>query len=422
MNNSIESKQKSSIDALEFFSGIGGIHLSLKNAFKLSALNSNYRLNVIRAYEINEYANRVYRKNFPETSILRKNIESLTINDIPKSDIWLISPPCQPFTNGGSNRDSNDNRTKPFLRLIELMYEIGDNVPKAWFVENVINFETSNTHNLMLNMLNKLNFTVFEFLITPTIIGIPNTRVRYYCLAIRDNVMSIGNNINISFNSNIKQLKTNFYNKFKEYNAGKLISNKAHIKSEHSNIICYLPFDEYKCNCILNSYCNKPNSISDVIGNFNVNEIDELVNLSKIIVNSNPSFKFDIVNKYSKVSTTFAKSYIKTKGRGGPLLDFSINIKPSSFNDNIDIFDHIFNTSAVDPSRFQKLDNLSNAKIRCFHPIEILLIMGFPESWFNDLNLSLQQQYSLIGNSISVYIVTIIFYFFFEIMEKTSIT
>ncbi|KAH8740081.1 DNA (cytosine-5)-methyltransferase domain-containing protein [Cryptosporidium ryanae] len=359
-------------------------------------------------------------KNFPETNVSCKNIETLTIHDIPKSDIWLISPPCQPFTKGGSNKDSNDNRTKPFLKLIELMYEIGDKAPKAWFIENVINFEISNTHNIMMNMLNKLNFVVFEFLITPTLIGIPNTRVRYYCLAIRDNIINTGHSINILMNQCVKNCKKNLYHKFQDYNAYRLLSGNDNIKSEYNNIICYLPFSENKCNFILDHYCNKPTLIKDIIRDFSINEINELVNLSINIIESNPSFKFDIVNKYSKVSTTFVKSYIKTKGRGGPLLNFSNNIEHSNFNYNINIYDHIFNTSTIEPHRFQKINNLSNIKIRCFHPTEILLIMGFPDDWFNDTDLTLLQQYSLIGNSISVYIVTIIFYFFFEIMEEIS--
>ncbi|OII75375.1 DNA methyltransferase [Cryptosporidium ubiquitum] len=408
-----------------FFSGIGGLHLSIKNAAdsinsKSDYFHSDIKIEVIKAFEINDCANITYKKNFPDTLICNKNIESLNLHDIPYADIWLLSPPCQPFTKGGSKKDSDDPRSKPFLKLIELMplLESHDKLPKAWFVENVANFETSNTHKKMMNMLSKLNFCTFEFMLSPTLIGVPNTRVRYYCVSFRkDSDDSI---------KQLNELKKSIYEKNYQSIANNVLSSHPireniknsqmqEIPTEYSNILCSLPY-EYKQ--IIQMMNNIPSSINDII--MNSNKIDDesfklLKQFANNIVKNNPSFKFDIVNINSKASTTFTKSYIETQGRGGPLFDYSENHQKSEKSIiDYDIYNHIFNTCTLEHQRFQNAQNKNN--LRCFHPQEILLIMGFPDNWFENININIKKKYSLIGNSISVHIVTILLHFMLELL------
>ncbi|KAF7457338.1 DNA methyltransferase PMT1 - like protein [Cryptosporidium felis] len=401
----------------------------MKNAIKaftkLQPNNQSIELDLVGAFEINRHANCVYNRNFPETRIFNKNIESLSETDIPFADIWLLSPPCQPFTKGGSKKDSDDPRSKPFLKLIEVMLalENSEKLPRAWFVENVVNFETSNTHKIMMAMLNKLNFETFEFILSPTQVGIPNTRVRYYCISIR--------NSSKFPNLPLNRLKSLLYKNKSEFIASHILSvskiplvvGKSSEKSqslnkvvpfEYQNIVCALPYEVDKSAQILQ---NSPTKIGDVLllNLIDDKTVNSLKELALNIVKSNPSFKFDIVNIHSKASTTFTKSYIETRGRGGPLLDYSSYSRESALS-NIDhsIFDHIFNTCSLDPQRFRVPGETSN--LRCFHPCEILSIMGFPINWFDELKISLKQKYSLIGNSISVYIASILLHFMLELL------
>ncbi|KAJ1608863.1 DNA methyltransferase PMT1-like protein [Cryptosporidium canis] len=374
---------------------------------------------MIKAFEINEHANITYKKRFPETSICNKSIESLNLNDIPYADIWLLSPPCQPFTKGGSKKDSEDPRTKPFLKLIDVMLSLESHkkLPIAWFVENVANFETSNTHREMMNMLSKLNFCIFEFMLSPTMIGIPNTRVRYYCLAVRkdsERMLKLLHELKISiYHKNHQEIASIVLH---ENSARKNVPTPISIPVEFSNILCSFPYEYSQIVKIIGS---KPSLINDVIINpseLNAETLKTLKQFASNIIKNNLSFKFDIVNINSRVSTTFTKSYIETRGRGGPLFDYSENHKNIQEQDSImdrDTYSHIFNTSSLECQRFQ---SAHNDNLRCFHPDEILSIMGFPSNWFDDLDIHIKKKYSLIGNSISVYTVTILLHFMLELL------
>lgn len=51
-----------------------------------------------------------------------ESIENLSLSKLDgASDIWMMSPPCQPFTRAGAKRDHTDNRTKPFLHLLDTL-------------------------------------------------------------------------------------------------------------------------------------------------------------------------------------------------------------------------------------------------------------------------------------------------------------
>ncbi|KAL0491091.1 tRNA (cytosine(38)-C(5))-methyltransferase [Acrasis kona] len=55
--------------------------------------------------------------------------------------------------------------------------------PKYIFLENVKNFETSQSHELLITTLCSLGYVFKEYLLSPTQIQIPNERLRYYLCA-----------------------------------------------------------------------------------------------------------------------------------------------------------------------------------------------------------------------------------------------
>lgn len=102
------------------------------------------------------------------------------------ADIWLMSPPCQPFTRGGKQQDAADARSTGFLYLLEILKAM-KNPPKHLFLENVLNFEVSDCHAELMEILEGLGYEIEEYLLDPTDlwIGIPNARMRYYLTATR---------------------------------------------------------------------------------------------------------------------------------------------------------------------------------------------------------------------------------------------
>ncbi|KAL1741688.1 S-adenosyl-L-methionine-dependent methyltransferase [Schizophyllum fasciatum] len=182
------------VKALEFYSGIGGLHLALERS-KLGG-------QVACAFDWDQAAEKVYRANFSTTPvkrvrghalIARVDISTLTAASLrttfPDVDLWLLSPACQPYTvlnpNGKGERDP---RAQSFLHLMQVVLPClarDGSHPKYLLVENVGGFEQSTTRQLVLSVMRDLGYYCAEFLLTPLQFGIPNSRLRYYLLARR---------------------------------------------------------------------------------------------------------------------------------------------------------------------------------------------------------------------------------------------
>ncbi|KAL7746414.1 hypothetical protein RI367_008258 [Sorochytrium milnesiophthora] len=168
------------IKVLEFYSGIGGMHYAL-NAAGLDAT-------VARAFEINNFANDVYAHNFGKRCISQNNIEAVPVETFDKylADLWTMSPPCQPFTQQRSSKQggADDPRCRSFLYILDALSRV-QHPPSYILLENVRGFETSSAREMLVERLAELQYTYQEFLLSPTQLGIPNSRMRYYMLATR---------------------------------------------------------------------------------------------------------------------------------------------------------------------------------------------------------------------------------------------
>ncbi|KAJ9702514.1 hypothetical protein PVL29_004314 [Vitis rotundifolia] len=162
---------------LEFYSGIGGMRYSLKRG----GVNAK----IVEAFDINNIANDVYQHNFGHRPY-QGNIQSLTAADLDRhrAHAWLLSPPCQPYTRQGLQKHSGDARAFSFLKILELIQHTL-HPPLMLFVENVVGFETSDTHVKMIEILSKTGFVTQEFILSPIQFGVPYSRPRYFCLAKR---------------------------------------------------------------------------------------------------------------------------------------------------------------------------------------------------------------------------------------------
>jgi tRNA (cytosine38-C5)-methyltransferase len=50
-------------------------------------------------------------------------IQAISVEDFEKfnADMIVMSPPCQPFTRVGLQKDTEDVRTKPFLHILKVL-------------------------------------------------------------------------------------------------------------------------------------------------------------------------------------------------------------------------------------------------------------------------------------------------------------
>lgn len=157
---------------LELFAGIGGCAAALGNDAE-----------VVAAVDINTQALEVYRCNFPHATHCR-TLESLPIDALAawNADLWWLSPPCQPYTRKGRQRDLDDPRAAPLVHLIEAIDIVR---PAAVALENVPPFAASQARARLIDVLGAAGYHVTEQTLCPTELGVPNRRRRYYLLASR---------------------------------------------------------------------------------------------------------------------------------------------------------------------------------------------------------------------------------------------
>ncbi|KAK1429556.1 hypothetical protein QVD17_11769 [Tagetes erecta] len=81
-------------------------------------------------------------------------------------------------------KQSADARASSFLNILEIIPQLMQ-PPVMLFVENVVGFETSDTHQKMIRILDESQFVTQEFILSPLQFGVPYSRPRYFCLAKR---------------------------------------------------------------------------------------------------------------------------------------------------------------------------------------------------------------------------------------------
>lgn len=166
------SRAKANVRALEFFSGIGGFHVALRSAIPEHST-------VLAAFDINTNATAVYNSNFSKVPIVRSDIKRLSCETVENynANMWLMSPPCQPYSRRGKFLDTKDPRASGFLHLVDVLAEMR-RPPTYLLLENVEGFETSDTRKLLVSTAMKRGYAFREFILSPHNFGIPNKRDR----------------------------------------------------------------------------------------------------------------------------------------------------------------------------------------------------------------------------------------------------
>ena len=325
---------------LEFYSGIGGMHYAL--------MNSGVNAEVVAAFDINTTANHVYRANFPNTPLCQRNINGLTLSYIEqlKSDVFVMSPPCQPFTRQGHRADDKDNRTSSFIHLLDILSQLSHK-PTHIVIENVQGFESSTTRQYLLKILTTCDYTWQEFLLTPTQFGIPNSRLRYYLLA------------------KLKPLQFTFATSDKPYSS---LPNL----SDH-------PVEQ-------------PVALSNFLRSPSVEEETDL--MVPVDVLTRYSCLLDIVREDSTGCCCFTKAYRHYVEGTGSVIQCD---KEESLEK---AFQEYLSTGK------KSIESIVKLRLRYFSPTEIAGLLWFPAQFHFPADVTMKQQYQLLGNSLNVYVVS----------------
>ena len=148
--------------AVEFYSGVGGWTMALEQARQVR--DGIPAVRVVAAFDHSTVCNRVFAANHSTRDELcgkqpsesgpvpsQKPIERLSAADLDElaADLWLMSPPCQPYTRQRNTledqrKDVQDSRATSFLHLCTELQSM-HKPPSVLVVENVVGFERSDS-------------------------------------------------------------------------------------------------------------------------------------------------------------------------------------------------------------------------------------------------------------------------------------
>ena len=166
-----------SFKLLDLFSGIGGFHLGLEQA--------GFKFDWTGFSEIDKYANKQYKKRFPNARELG-DVTAIQCEDLPKDiDILCGGFPCQTFSIAGKRKGFDDTRGTLFFeiaRVLRHFRDVGKPIP-YFILENVkglLNHEDGRSFATIYGVLADLDYTIECELLNTRNFSCPQNRERIY--------------------------------------------------------------------------------------------------------------------------------------------------------------------------------------------------------------------------------------------------
>ena len=167
---------KNKLKFIDLFCGIGGFHTVLKSLGHECVFASDLDKNCRETYE-NNY-------NFKPEGDIKK----IKADNIPDFDILCGGFPCQSFSNGGKKKAFDDERGLLFDEIIRIAKV---KKPKFMFLENVkhiLKVDNGKVFEYIKDKLDKNDYKVQIFKMSPHEYGIPQQRERIYFVCIRKDI------------------------------------------------------------------------------------------------------------------------------------------------------------------------------------------------------------------------------------------
>jgi DNA (cytosine-5)-methyltransferase 1 len=162
------------IQAIDLFSGAGGLSLGLKTAgWKVEA-----------AVEFDRSALLTHEANFSGLQHIGDDIRNVCFKKFRDIDLVAGGPPCQPFSVSGKRLGSFDVRdmVPEFVRVVDQVR------PKAFLMENVAGLKAAKFNAYLeerVRELYELGYVVFSRVLTASDYGVPQNRQRLFLVGIR---------------------------------------------------------------------------------------------------------------------------------------------------------------------------------------------------------------------------------------------
>nr|XP_010990334.1 tRNA (cytosine(38)-C(5))-methyltransferase isoform X3 [Camelus dromedarius]XP_010990336.1 tRNA (cytosine(38)-C(5))-methyltransferase isoform X3 [Camelus dromedarius]XP_031300487.1 tRNA (cytosine(38)-C(5))-methyltransferase isoform X3 [Camelus dromedarius] len=297
----------------------------------------------------------------------------------------------------GLQGDVTDPRTNSFLYILDILPRL-QKLPKYILLENVKGFEVSSARDLLIQTIENCGFQYQEFLLSPTSLGIPNSRLRYFLIAkLQSEPLPF---------QGPGQILTEFPQLGSEDPQKHEIA--AEKKIEEKKIESNICFDN-------STHCSGKEAIlfkletAEEIGRKHQQDSDLSVQMLKEFleddVDMNSYFLppksllryallLDIVKPTSRRSMCFTKGYGRYVEGTGSVLQTTEDVQ----------IENVYK-SLTSLSQEEKITKLLMLKLRFFTPKEIANLHGFPPEFGFPEKITVKQRYRLLGNSLNVHIV-----------------
>lgn len=173
-----------------FFSGIGSPEKALER-LKNEGYIKDYKVEFFSEIDKNAIKSYCAINNVDE-SLNLGSITDIKGKNLPYCDLWIGGFPCQDISCAGKMRGfdfTSSTRSSLGWEMIRLLKEVNTK-PKYVIFENVAMITSKKfkqTLNLFKEDLISLGYTLYDQLLCATDYGIPQTRTRYFLVAILDN-------------------------------------------------------------------------------------------------------------------------------------------------------------------------------------------------------------------------------------------
>lgn len=165
------------MNVVSLFSGVGGLDLGfLKAGHNIIWANDNY-----------DDAVATYKKNIGN-HITLKNIEDVSIDEIPNHDILIGGFPCQGFSLANMKRSESDERNKLYLEFYRVLSQ---KQPKFFVAENVkgiLSLSKGKVFEMILDDFSSAGYNVKYKVLNAANFGVPQKRERVIIIGTRKDI------------------------------------------------------------------------------------------------------------------------------------------------------------------------------------------------------------------------------------------
>jgi DNA (cytosine-5)-methyltransferase 1 len=212
---------------IDLFCGIGGFHKGLTE------------FNCVFACDINEQCRKTYYDNYKIKP--HGDIFSINVSDIPEHNILCAGFPCQPFSSAGKQKGMNDEKSKVYYKLIEI---INTKLPNIVILENVKNL-TIIDNGLLFKKIQEdlnINYNVTFSILNVSNFGLSQNRERIFIIGIsksyQNRYFSFEYLNSIKINKTLKDTIDLSNHNYIDKNKYIIIENKHIVKQKSGLIFC----------------------------------------------------------------------------------------------------------------------------------------------------------------------------------------